>query len=298
MQEQEARAVISGGFVFENSRFLLASRTENGPHKKGLGNSRGQVGRYILGHGDVRICGSFDDTVINGYIGPGSAAMRIDDFNGNNFDHSGLGFIRGGTMGTSGSGMPVERVNVIPPDVPRWGRGHKEFFARCYTRTWDINSQPETLLHRDNTIDLDPCRRDGKGLPLPRVTFSFHQNETRLHRFMGQVGERIMREAGASKVWSELPGKAPSRWAGGTRMGKDPKKSVVDENYQVHEAPNLFIIGSSVFPTMAGYPPLATVSALSYRAADYIIRQKDWFQWADFGGRILDRGGIRKCLTY
>ena len=30
-------------------------------------------------------------------------------------------------------------------------------------------------------------------------------------------------------------------------------------------SPNLFIVGSSVFPTMAGYPPTATVAALSYR---------------------------------
>lgn len=276
--EQEAKVVILGGFVFENSRLLLCSKTEHGPRKKGLGNSKGLVGKYILGHGDVRIYGLFDGTLINGFIGPGSAATRIDDFNGNNFDHSGLGFIRGGTMGTSGSGTPVERVDVVPPDVARWGREYKEYFTRYYTRTWDINIQPETLPHRDNTIDLDPRRRDGKGVPLPRVTFSFHQNELRMHRFIAQVGERIMHEAGAGKVWSELPGKSPSRWAGGTRMGKDPNTSVVNEHCQVHDIPNLFVIGSSVFPTMAGYPPLATVSALAYRTAEYIVRQQDWFR--------------------
>ena len=43
--------------------------------------------------------------------------MRIDDFNGNNFDHTGLGFIRGGTIGTSGDGTPVTRIDVLPPDV-------------------------------------------------------------------------------------------------------------------------------------------------------------------------------------
>jgi hypothetical protein len=29
---------------------------------------------------------------------------------------------------------------------------------------------------------------------------------------------------------------------------------------------------------MAGYPPTATVAALSYRMAEFIIGQKDWFK--------------------
>ena len=60
-------------------------------------------------------------------------------------------------------------------------------------------------------------------------------------------------------------------------MGADPKNSVVNENCQTHDVPNLFIVGSSVFPTMTGYPPTATVAALSYRKAEFIMRQKQWF---------------------
>lgn len=278
VKEQRAKAVILGGFVFENVRLLLLSRTDGGLFGKGLGNSSGMVGRLVLGHGDVRIYGLFDDVIINGFIGPGSAAMRIDDFNGNNFDHSGLGFIRGGTVGTSGSGTPVERTDVVAPDIPRWGKKFKEYFMRYYTRTMDLNIQPETLPHRENYIDLDPRHKDGRAMPLPRVTFSFHQNEARMHRFLADAGERIMRASGASKVWSELPGPGPTRWAGGTRMGREPKNSVVNEYCQAHEISNLFVVGSSVFPTMAGYPPLATVAALAYRTADYITRQRDWFR--------------------
>ena len=76
--------------------------------------------------------GAFDDFIINGFIGPGSAAMRIDDFNGNNFDHAGLGFIRGGTIGTSGDGSPVTRIDVLPPDVRGWGRQFKRFQPLLY----------------------------------------------------------------------------------------------------------------------------------------------------------------------
>jgi len=94
VQKQRARTIILSAFVFENVHLLLLSKTEGGPFAKGLANSSGLVGRYILAHGHVRAMGLFDDYIINGFIGPGSAAMRIDDFNGNNFDHNGLAFIR------------------------------------------------------------------------------------------------------------------------------------------------------------------------------------------------------------
>lgn len=275
--EQRARVVVLSAFVFEHARLLLISKTGKGRFAKGLANSSGYVGRNIMAHGDVRAMGVFDDFIVNGFIGPGSAAMRIDDFNGNNFDHTELGFIRGGTIGTSGEGTPVTRIDVLPPGVPSWGKEFKEFYTRSYTRTMDLNMQPETLPHQANRVDLDPRHRDRWGLPLPRVTFDFHQNEHRLQKYLAGVGEKIMRATGASRVWTEEKGR-PNRWAGGTRMGTDPKNSVVNENCQTHDIPNLFVVGSSVFPTMAGYPPTATVAALSYRLADFIRGQKDWFK--------------------
>jgi gluconate 2-dehydrogenase alpha chain len=275
IHQQRARVVILSAFVFEHVRLLLLSKSDR--FAEGLANSSGYVGRNILAHGDVRAMGAFEDFIVNGFIGPGSAAMRIDDFNGNNFDHTGLGFIRGGTIGTSGDGTPVTRVDVLPPGVPTWGEAFKEYYARYYTRTMDLNMQPETLPHEGNRVDLDPQARDRWGLPLPRVTFDFHHNERRLQKFMAGVGEKVMRATGASRVWTEEKGR-PNRWAGGTRMGADPKNSVVNEFCQTHDVANLFVVGSSVFPTMSGYPPTATVAALSYRTAEFILRQKDWFK--------------------
>lgn len=277
VRQQSARVVVLSAFVFEHARLLLISKTGKGRFANGLANSSGYVGHNIMAHGDVRAMGAFEEFIVNGFIGPGSAAMRIDDFNGNNFDHGGLGFIRGGTIGTSGEGTPVTRFDVLPPGVRGWGKEFKEFYARYYTRTMDLNMQPETLPHRVNRVDLDPRRRDRWGLPLPRVTFEFHQNEHRLQRYLARVGEKIMRATGANLVWTEEKGR-PNRWAGGTRMGADAKSSVVNKNCQTHDIENLFIVGSSVFPTMAGYPPTATVAALSYRLADYILTQKQWFK--------------------
>ncbi|HEX9879700.1 MAG TPA: GMC family oxidoreductase [Candidatus Binatia bacterium] len=262
--EQRASVVIIAGFLYENVRLLLLS----GGGGKGLANSSGLVGRCIMAHGDVRTTGLFDDTIVNGFIGP-NGGMRMDDFNGNAFDHTRLGFIRGATIGTSGGGTPIERYDVIPPGWPRWGERYKDALARYYTRCFDIGMHPETLPHRDNSVDLGPSQKDAWGIPLPRVTFSFHENERRMWRFVAEKSEGIMKEAGATQIWSKASNR-PSRWAGGTRMGDDPKRSVVNGYCKTHDVENLFVVGSSVFPTMTGYAATPTVAALAYRSAEFI----------------------------
>ncbi len=274
IEQQRARVVILSGFTFENSRLLLLSGKDG--DARGLANSSGTVGKGLCGHGDVHTIGLFDDFVVNDFVGPNTAAIRMDDFNGNNFDHTGVGFIRGAAVGTSGNGAPVQCYDVVPPDVRQWGKEFKEYFARYYTRNFDINSATEALPHRDNYIDLDPSMKDKWGVPVPRVTFSFHQNEKRLQSFITEIQQKLMRAAGASKVWSKQP-RGGQRWIGGTRMGADPKTSVVNGYCQSHDMPNLFVLGASTFTTLSGYPATATIGALCYRTADYVKSQRDWF---------------------
>lgn len=57
---------------------------------------------------------------------------------------------------------------------------------------------------------------------------------------------------------------------GTTRMHVDPKQGVVDENCRVHGVENLFVAGSSVFPTGGYANPTLTIVALSLRLADHI----------------------------
>lgn len=55
---------------------------------------------------------------------------------------------------------------------------------------------------------------------------------------------------------------------GTTRMGNDPKSSVVDKDCRVHGLKNLYIAGSSVFPTSGWANPTLTIIALALRLAD------------------------------
>lgn len=59
---------------------------------------------------------------------------------------------------------------------------------------------------------------------------------------------------------------------GGTRMGDDPKTSVVDANCTVHGISNLHVAGSSVFATAGWANPTFTITALGLRLADHLDR--------------------------
>ena len=61
-----------------------------------------------------------------------------------------------------------------------------------------------------------------------------------------------------------------SHHMGTTRMGADPRSSVVDPTCRVHDYANLFIGSSSVFPTSGFSNPTLTMMALCLRMADQI----------------------------
>ncbi len=74
----------------------------------------------------------------------------------------------------------------------------------------------------------------------------------------------------------EATGHWPDKLSGGnhhmgtTRMHDDPKQGVVDRNCRVHDVANLYVAGSSVFPTSGAANPTLTLLALTLRLADHL----------------------------
>jgi len=60
---------------------------------------------------------------------------------------------------------------------------------------------------------------------------------------------------------------------GTCRMGTDPKTSVVNSFQQAHDHNNLYLAGSSTFPTGATANPTLTLAALALRTADQIVNR-------------------------
>jgi len=61
--------------------------------------------------------------------------------------------------------------------------------------------------------------------------------------------------------------------SGATRMSDDAKTGVVDKNCKVHGVANLYVAGSSVFPTIGYSSPTYTIVALAHRLADHLKTQ-------------------------
>jgi choline dehydrogenase-like flavoprotein len=57
---------------------------------------------------------------------------------------------------------------------------------------------------------------------------------------------------------------------GTTRMSNDPKLGVTDANGRVHSVENLFIGGSSLFPTGGWQHPTFTIIAMALRQAEFL----------------------------
>src|SRR3984957_15723166 len=276
----EAEVVILAPFIYDNTRLLLLSKTEKFPN--GLANSSGQVGKHIMAHIGARVFATFDDRHANIFMGPSAQRHSLDDFNADNFDHGGLGFIRGAQISVVPAALEAGPIGTAmnmppPPGTPNWGAAYRDFLAKSFTRYVGITAQTENLPYADQTIDLDPDVRDAWGLPAPRITYDWRRpNERARIDFLFGKLEEIARASGASKVWRAPTGAgAPgAHHEGGTRMGSDPKTSAVNRYGQSWDIPNLFIIGSSTFPTMgAGFNPTLTIQALAYMSADAIVNR-------------------------
>ena len=56
-------------------------------------------------------------------------------------------------------------------------------------------------------------------------------------------------------------------------MHPDPRRGVLDEHARVHSVSNLFVAGSSVFPTSGFANPTLTIVALTLRLAEHVDKQ-------------------------
>jgi gluconate 2-dehydrogenase alpha chain len=256
-----ARTVLLCAFVYENVRLLLLS---------GLADGGGQVGRHYMAHVTPFAFGLFPDRRLNLFTGPWSQATCVEDFNADNFDHAGLGFVGGATLTAAHELKPVAAASApLPASVPRWGAGWKAWLRENAQSIGSVGAQCESLSYEDSLLDLDRVRTDPFGLPVVRVTHRVHDNEARSAAFMlGRLHEWL-RAAGASETWQAHEPMVEARHCyGGTRMGDDPAASVVDRFGFAHEVPNLGVLGASTFPTTGGINPTLTVQALAWRTAE------------------------------
>ena len=115
----------------------------------------------------------------------GALGMIIDDYNGDNFDHGGLGFFGGGYMGVG-----TDR-RAADPDRGRCRRARrdgarewKKATAETYQRALQPRAHGSSYSYAECYLDLDPTYKDRFGRPLLRMTFDFHDNELKMSAYL------------------------------------------------------------------------------------------------------------------
>jgi gluconate 2-dehydrogenase alpha chain len=272
--EQPAEMVLLCAYILHNVRLLLLSGI-GAPYDPTTG--QGVIGKNYSYQITSSVKFTFDDKILNPFIGAGALGMMINDFNGDNFDHSGLGFIGGGYIGVLQTGArPIETL-FDSGNLSQWGSDWKHKAAHDYLRSFSISTHGAVMSHRANYLDLDPTYRDMLGRPLMRMTFDYTDNEHRLSDYLTDKATEIAHAMNASSVtpkprkgsWNVVPYQTTHN-TGGAIMGTDPKSSALNRYLQSWDVPNLFVIGATAFPQNAGYNPTGTVAALAYHAADAI----------------------------
>jgi choline dehydrogenase-like flavoprotein len=122
------------------------------------------------------------------------------------------------------------------------------------------------------------AERDALGKQRVRLDWQLRpEDKTSLRRSLEVLGVELGR-AGLGRMKITLNDHEAAWGDGGhhigtTRMHVDPKQGVVDENCRVHGMSNLFLAGSSVFPTCGHANPTLTLVALAVRLADHVTRR-------------------------
>jgi len=275
--EQPADLIVLGSYILHNVHLLLTSKIGT-PYDPSSG--KGTLGKNYCYQITPGVDVFFDDKILNPFVGAGALGMIVDDFNGDSFDHTSLGFLHGGYIGGyMTTGRPIE-TELLPEGTPKWGKKWKEAFVKNYLTSMSIGLMGAVLPNRENYLDLDPTYRDVYGRPLMRMTFDFKENELKLQDFEMQKMVQIAKAMGPREIAQKKRGPhyditpyQSTHNTGGAIMGANPNESVVNRYLQHWQVSNLFVVGASAFPHNSGYNPTDTLCALTYWAVDAIRKQ-------------------------
>ena len=261
--EVKAPVVVLAAYGFENARLLLAS---------GI-NRSGQVGQNLMLHNYGWFTGLMAEAS-NPFMGSLQCGSVVDDYTSELIPDNDQDVLWGSPINTwTGDMQPIEVIHGLPPKVPKWGAGLKDWLAHNYRRLARLYSQHSSIPSRAAYCDLDPVVEDRFGQPALRITHDWADHDRRAALYFFEIKRRIAREMGVTEWWEES--RTPAYHvtvhdAGLHRMGEDPERSVTSRTGELHECPGLYACGAGQFPTLPAYNPTETIFALAYLTAEEI----------------------------
>jgi hypothetical protein len=149
---------------------------------------------------------------------------------------------------------------------------------RKFPAMYSIFNYVEQVPNQNSRITLT-SERDALGLNRPAVNWQLSE----LDKIGIQKAQRVIAQevgrSGFGRMRLEMPenediilegADGGAHHMGTTRMHVNPRRGVVDETCRVHGIDNIYIAGSSVFPTAGYVNPTLTIVALAIRLADHL----------------------------
>ncbi len=144
----------------------------------------------------------------------------------------------------------------------------------------ELTFQTEQAPNPASRVSLSGSEVDGLGVPAAQLEWRLTDLDRHSVVELQRLIDREFRRAGLGYVERFLGEETPSapirgNWhlMGTTRMHASPQAGVVDPDGRLHGVDNLYVAGSSVFPTVGYANPTLTVVALAHRLADHLRRR-------------------------
>ena len=284
----KGKIVVLAASACSSARILLNSKSSR--HPNGLGNSSGLIGKYLHDStGASRVAFLPDLMNRDIYNEDGVGGMHV--YTPWWLDNKYLDFPRGYHLEQwGGLNMPSYGFGFDPNGLNRFlgekvgGYGDKlrEDVKKFYGSMVGISGRGESIAREDNYCEIDPEIVDEYGIPVLRFNYTWSDYERNQASHMQDTFDEIFQGMGATPLWDKpgvesdyglLPPGQIIHEVGTTRMGDNPKNSVVNKYEQLHDVHNVFVVDGGPFVSQADKNPTWTILALAWRTSEYIVDQ-------------------------
>jgi choline dehydrogenase-like flavoprotein len=257
------KVFVIAAHAIEGPRLLLNSKSEATPN--GAANSSDQVGRNLMDH-PTQLSWALANDALYPYRGPLSTSgienLRDGDFR----KDRGAFRIEIGNDGWSWpTGAPISTAHDLATQGLR-GEALDNALRYQAARHIRLASLVEQPPDPENRVTLDDTTFDIYGVGVPKIAYRLDDYTKAGFAASVKAHDEIFAKLGATGIVHSPDAQGAGHIIGTMRMGADPRTSVVDGDLRSHDHPNLFILGSGVFPTSATANPTLTIAALAIRA--------------------------------
>jgi choline dehydrogenase-like flavoprotein len=184
----------------------------------------------------------------------------------------------GGGRGLPESGEMNDTQEVLGGG---YGVDFKRNMRKIYGAGIGFAGRGEMIPNENSYCEIDPTTVDQWGIPVLRFHFKWSDDEILQAKHMQETfqqiiegcGGKVTGKSGPENNWGIARGGEIIHEVGATRMGDNPKTSVLNQHCQAWDCKNLFITDAAPFVSNADKNPTLTITALGWRTSDYIAEE-------------------------